>query len=76
MKPRVSSRPPLSRPSAALSPRPIAGIPWQVWASGPIPSNPNLEGSFTGLFDNTTGELDFDGDLIMSKAACLGLVNE
>lgn len=97
MKPHVSSRPPLSRPSVARAPRPIAGIPWQVWASGPIPSNPNLcdvtvqgvavhvegfgcsfdvEGSLTGLFDNTTDELDFDGDLIVSEAACLGLVNE
>lgn len=97
MKPHVSSRPPLSRPSVARAPRPIAGIPWQVWASGPIPSNPNLcdvtvqgvavhvegfgcsfdvEGSLTGLFDNTTDELDFDGDLIVSEAACPGLVNE
>ncbi|MFG2568281.1 hypothetical protein ACGFR6_22920 [Streptomyces sp. NPDC048567] len=33
-------------------------------------------GSLFGPFDSTTDELALDGDLIVSEAACLGLVND
>ncbi|WP_328903627.1 hypothetical protein OHR86_30075 [Streptomyces sp. NBC_00441] len=71
------------------------GIPWQVLAAGPSPSNPSgynvqglavhvegfgcsfdVAGFLSGPFDNTTDELALDGDLLVSEAAWLGLVND
>jgi len=36
----------------------------------------DVDGTLSGPFDNTTDELVLGGDLIVSGAACLGLVND